>query len=289
MPRRPLSSSGISPSSLSLSHWASAHLGWGSTWDPGPLTLWGWPHTVSRQTAAGSPRGVHQPACAELAARASAGPQLRARRAAGRCRGSAPGPRHRTPADTGRQRRGGGGGDSATSGIPGTKTTNGIVKTLVKDVLPAMQPLDSLVAHAGAVPRSWRPDRPQGAATHGVAATSQGGSPAAAGRSAPITAPGRLGSRVAPGPQAARGCGPRVQTLGSAHPEGANLAARPGTAAGVREEVSARLKDCLVPRRQRQGGPGSRFLACQLQAPLGGKEAGGGREACSLFEVRVGS
>lgn len=62
-------------------------LGWGSTWDPGPLSLWRL-HTVSRYTPAGSLRAVHQHACAELAARASARPRLRTRLAAGQCRAS---------------------------------------------------------------------------------------------------------------------------------------------------------------------------------------------------------
>lgn len=54
-----------------------------------------------------------------------------------------------------------------------------------------------------------------------------------------------------------------------------------GLSPGSERRFSARRKDCLVLRRQREGGPGSRFLACQLQAPLCGTEAGGGREACS--------
>ena len=205
------------------------------------------------------------------------------RRAVGRCRGSAPGPLHRTPghrADTRRQRRGGGGGDSATSGIPGTRTTNGIIKTQVKDVLPAMQPLDSTLWWLMLARSPGRGDQTDRRAQRSTVWCPR---PRAAH---PLQRVGPHQSRLQAGCGATWHRGHRQR---GAHPEGANLAARPGTAAGVREEVSARLKDCLVPRRQRQGGPESRFLACQLQALLGGKEAGGGREACSPFEGRVGS
>ena len=256
-------------------------LGWGSTWDPGPLSLWRRPHTVSRHTPAGSPRAVHQHACAELATRASAGPACAP---GGQPGGAAPlrswpaAPHAGAPrADTRRQRW-----DSATAGIPGTRTTIGILKTWVKDVLPAMQPLDSTVWWLMPARSPGRGDQTDRRAQR---STVWGPRPwaarsAAAARSAPTTAPGRLGSRVAPGPQAARGCGPRVQTLGSAHPEAANLAARPGTVDGVREEVSARLKDCLVPRRQTRwaGEP----LPC-LPAPSSTGWEGSGRWKGGLF------
>ena len=142
MPSRPLSSSGMSPSSFSLSHWASAHPWLGlhvGPWPSDPLGM----ASHGQQTY---PCRLSERCAPVCLCRAGHTGQRRSPAAHGRCRGSAPGPWHRTPghrADTPPQRRGGGGGDSATSGIPGTRTTNGIVKTQVKDVLPAMQPLDS--------------------------------------------------------------------------------------------------------------------------------------------------
>lgn len=248
----------------------------------------------SRYTPAGSLRAVHQHACAKLAARASAHVPACTRLAAGQCRASvllataAPPPGHRA------RIHGGSAGIRQLRGSRHSRPTNGISKTRVTDVLPAdatvgltvwwlMLARDPQVGGDQTDRRAqrstvWGPI-PERLGRGGSVRTNHGSKPAGEPRGPGATGSEGLWSRVS------------AVSSGSARSgEGTNLAARPGTVAkGVREEVSARRKDCLVPRRAEQGGPGSRFLACQLQAPLCGTETGGGREACSPTLREVGS
>lgn len=95
--------------------------------------------------------------------------------------------------------------DSATAVVPSSRTTTGILTTQVKGVITTRQPFYSSVCGLCGCGLEVVATRPQGAAKRCVAPRSPGGSPTAAGRSAPTRALRPPGSHLAPGPQAREG------------------------------------------------------------------------------------
>lgn len=140
--------------------------------------------------------------------------------------------------------------DSATAVVPSSWTTTGILTTQVKGVITTRQPFYSTVCGLCGCGLEVVATRPQEAAKRCVVPRSPGGSPTAAGRSAPTRAPRPPGSHLAPGPQAREGEEPRApyprtRPPGSSEPDGLPLESEGGRVYGLQTRGGFGEKGCV--------------------------------------------